>query len=39
MLVYELAQIRKEGKQMQYLRPDSKSQVTIKYNDDNTPES
>ena len=39
MLVYELAQIRKEGKQMTYLRPDSKSQVTIKYNDDNTPES
>ncbi len=39
MLVYELAQIRKEGKEMTYLRPDSKSQVTIKYNDDNTPES
>lgn len=39
MLVYELAQIRKEGKQMTYLRPDSKSQVSIKYNDDNTPES
>ena len=39
MLVYELAQIRKEGKQMQYLRPDSKSQVTIEYNDDNTPKA
>ena len=37
MLVYELAQIRKEGKQMTYLRPDSKSQVTIEYDDDNTP--
>ena len=37
MLVYELAQIRKEGKEMTYLRPDSKSQVTIEYDDDNTP--
>ncbi len=32
-----LADIRKEGKQMTYLRPDSKSQVTIEYSDDNTP--
>ena len=31
-LVYTLARIRKEGKQMTYLRPDSKSQVTIEYN-------
>ena len=30
-LVYSLARIRKEGKQMRYLRPDSKSQVTIEY--------
>ncbi len=37
LLVYELAQIRKEGKQMLYLRPDSKSQVTIEYDDDNKP--
>lgn len=37
LLVYELAQIRKEGKQMLYLRPDSKSQVTIEYGDDNKP--
>ncbi|PLX14082.1 MAG: methionine adenosyltransferase [Marinilabiliales bacterium] len=37
LLVYELAEIRREGKQMQYLRPDSKSQVTIEYNDDNVP--
>ncbi|MFV0553673.1 MAG: methionine adenosyltransferase, partial [Mangrovibacterium sp.] len=32
-----LAEIRREGTQMTYLRPDSKSQVTIEYNDDNTP--
>ena len=32
-----LAQIRKEGKKMKYLRPDSKSQVTIEYSDDNKP--
>ncbi len=36
-LVYELAQIRKEGKEMTYLRPDSKSQVTIEYNDEGVP--
>jgi len=32
-----LADIRKGGKQMKYLRPDSKSQVTIEYSDDNKP--
>jgi S-adenosylmethionine synthetase len=32
-----LADIRKEGKQMTYLRPDSKSQVTIEYNDNGEP--
>ena len=32
-----LAQIRKEGKVMTYLRPDSKSQVTIEYDDDDKP--
>ena len=37
-LVQELAAIRKEGTQMTYLRPDSKSQVTIQYSDDNIPE-
>ncbi|MBI2120637.1 MAG: methionine adenosyltransferase [Parcubacteria group bacterium] len=36
-LLLELASIRKEGKQMKYLRPDAKSQVTIEYNDDNQP--
>ena len=36
-LVYTLAQIRKEGKQMLYLRPDSKSQVTIEYSESGTP--
>jgi len=36
-LVQELAQIRKEGKLMTYLRPDSKSQVTIEYDDNNKP--
>ena len=37
MLLLELAALRKEGKKMKYLRPDSKSQVTIEYDDDNTP--
>ena len=32
-----LADIRREGKQMTYLRPDAKSQVTIEYDDNNTP--
>ena len=36
-ILIELAAIRREGKQMTYLRPDSKSQVTIEYNDDNSP--
>jgi S-adenosylmethionine synthetase len=36
-ILRELSAIRKEGKQMTYLRPDAKSQVTIEYNDDNTP--
>lgn len=33
-----LADIRKEGKEMTYLRPDAKSQVTIEYSDDNIPQ-
>ena len=36
-LVEELAAIRCEGKVMTYLRPDSKSQVTIEYDDNNQP--
>ncbi|MBN2683267.1 MAG: methionine adenosyltransferase [Bacteroidales bacterium] len=38
ILLMELAKIRKEGKLMTYLRPDSKSQVTIQYSDDHSPE-
>ena len=36
-LLRELADIRKKGEVMTYLRPDSKSQVTIEYHDDGTP--
>ncbi|CAA6826494.1 MAG: S-adenosylmethionine synthetase (EC [uncultured Aureispira sp.] len=36
-LLVELAKLRREGKQIPYLRPDAKSQVTIEYNDDNQP--
>jgi len=38
ILLQELAAIRKEGKQMKYVRPDSKSQVTVEYSDDGKPE-
>ena len=37
LLLRELANIRKKGKQMTYLRPDAKSQVTIKYDDQHVP--
>lgn len=36
-LLMVLAEIRREGKVMTYLRPDSKSQVTIEYDDDRRP--
>ncbi|MEZ4874134.1 MAG: methionine adenosyltransferase [Flavobacteriaceae bacterium] len=36
-ILIELAALRREGKEIPYLRPDSKSQVTIEYSDDNTP--
>ena len=38
LIMKELAAIRKEGKVMTYLRPDSKSQVTVEYSDDNIPQ-
>ncbi|NOU18329.1 MAG: methionine adenosyltransferase [Bacteroidales bacterium] len=37
LLLVELAKIRREGKQMTYLRPDAKSQVTLEYDDKNNP--
>jgi len=37
-ILVELAQLRREHKDITYLRPDSKSQVTIEYNDDNVPQ-
>jgi len=36
-ILIELAALRRENKEISYLRPDSKAQVTIEYNDDNTP--
>lgn len=38
ILLMELAAIRREDKHMRYLRPDSKSQVTIEYSDDHIPQ-
>ena len=37
IILRELAAIRKEGKEMTYLRPDSKSQVTLEYDDNDRP--
>jgi S-adenosylmethionine synthetase len=36
-LLIELASLRRENKQIKYLRPDAKSQVTLEYDDDNRP--
>ena len=38
LIMTTLADIRKEGKEMTYLRPDSKSQITVEYSDDNVPQ-
>lgn len=38
MFMQEIAKIRKEGKQMTYLRPDAKSQITVQYSDQGKPE-
>ena len=38
LIMRTLADIRREGKEMTYLRPDSKSQVTVEYSDDNVPQ-
>lgn len=37
-ILMELAKLRRENNEIQYLRPDSKSQVTIEYSDDNVPQ-
>jgi len=36
-ILFELAEMRREGTEISYLRPDSKSQVTIEYDDHNNP--
>ena len=36
-ILIELAALRRENKQIKYLRPDAKSQVTLEYNDNNKP--
>ncbi|MCK0178995.1 methionine adenosyltransferase [Flavobacteriaceae bacterium S0862] len=38
LILKELAELRRENKEITYLRPDSKSQVTIEYSDDNAPQ-
>jgi S-adenosylmethionine synthetase len=38
LIMVTLAEIRKEGKEMTYLRPDAKSQVTVEYSDDGVPQ-
>lgn len=38
LLMKTLAEIRREGKEMTYLRPDSKSQVTVEYSDEGVPQ-
>ena len=38
LILKELADLRKENKEIDYLRPDSKSQVTLEYSDENVPQ-
>ena len=38
IFLQELTRIRKEGKQMLYLRPDAKSQITVQYSDEGKPQ-
>ena len=38
IILQELSKIRREGRQMRYLRPDAKSQVTVQYSDSGKPE-
>ncbi len=38
LILQELAELRRENKEIKYLRPDSKSQVTIEYSDENVPQ-
>ncbi|MBR4738392.1 MAG: methionine adenosyltransferase [Bacteroidales bacterium] len=38
IILIELGKIRREGRQMRYLRPDAKSQVTVQYSDEGKPE-
>ncbi|SNR17312.1 methionine adenosyltransferase [Tenacibaculum jejuense] len=38
LILKELAELRREGKEISYLRPDAKSQVTIEYSDNNVPQ-
>ena len=37
-ILIELADLRRENNEITYLRPDSKSQVTLQYSEDNKPE-
>ncbi|MBD3639078.1 MAG: methionine adenosyltransferase [Crocinitomicaceae bacterium] len=37
-ILIELAKLRRENKEIPYLRPDAKAQVTIEYSDDNVPQ-